>query len=177
MACKRARSRRWGDVYLTVVSIPRQEISLHECLADVYMVAEHVVLSRQGKNSAEPAGVRHRAESVFKVAKACVVLSAHVLALNDQTDFAFLELAVFTFDLVVKPGGENFVHRDRLMKSPIYRFSELITPLKKRPCNHAFIELRVPCQRGSHVSVYACLCVRAVCVRACVIRALLQKQR
>ena len=50
------------------------------------------MLSRQGKNSAEPAGVRHRAESVFKVAKACVVLSAHVLALNDQTDFAFLEL-------------------------------------------------------------------------------------
>ena len=82
---------------------------MHECLADVYMVAEHVVLSRQGKISAEPAGVRHRAESVFRVVKACVVLSAHVLALNDQTDFAFLELAVFTFDLVVKPGEENFV--------------------------------------------------------------------
>ena len=91
------------------MSVPGKEVSLHECLADVYMVAEHVVLSRQGKNSAEPAGVRHRAESVFKVAKACVVLSAHVLALNDQTDFAFLELAVFTFDLVVKPGGENSV--------------------------------------------------------------------
>jgi hypothetical protein len=81
---------------------------LHECLADVYMVAEHVVLSRQGKNSAETACVWHRAESVFKVANTCVVLSAHVLALNDQTDFAFLELSVFTFDLVVKPGGENF---------------------------------------------------------------------
>jgi hypothetical protein len=53
--------------------------------------------------------VRHRAESVFKVAKSCVILSAHVLALNDQTDFAFLELDLFTFDLVVKPGGENFV--------------------------------------------------------------------
>jgi hypothetical protein len=53
--------------------------------------------------------VWHRAESVFKVANTCVVLSAHVLALNDQTDFAFLELSVFMFDLVVKPGGENFV--------------------------------------------------------------------
>ncbi len=67
------------DVDLTVVSVPGKEVSLHECLADVYMVTEHVVLSRQGKNSAEPAGVRHRAESVFKVAQACVVLSAHVL--------------------------------------------------------------------------------------------------
>ena len=95
---------RWRDVNLTVVSVPGKEVSLHECLADVYMVAEHVVLSRQGKNSAETACVWHRAESVFKVANTCVVLSAHVLALNDQTDFAFLGLSVFTFDLVVKPG-------------------------------------------------------------------------
>ena len=50
--------RRWRDVDLTVVSVPGKEVSLHECLADVYVVAEHVVLSRQGKNSAEPAGVR-----------------------------------------------------------------------------------------------------------------------
>jgi len=102
------------------VSVPEKEVSLHECLADVYVVAEHVVLSCQGKNSAEPAGVRHRAESVFKVAKACVILSAHVLALNDQTDFAFLELAVFTFDLVVKPGGENFVLRSKRRSEDLY---------------------------------------------------------
>ena len=31
------------------------------------------------------------------------------VGLNDQADFAFLKLAVFAFDLVVKPGGENFV--------------------------------------------------------------------
>ena len=45
-----------------------------------------MVLSCQGKNRAETASMWHRAESIFKVAKACVVLSAHVLALNDQTD-------------------------------------------------------------------------------------------
>ena len=58
--------------------------------------------------------------ATFKVAKACVVLSAHVLALNDQTDFAFLELAVFTFDLVVKPGGENFVLRGKRRSEDLY---------------------------------------------------------
>ena len=78
-------------------------------VADVHMIAKHMVLSCQGKDRAETASVWHRAESIFKVAKACVVLSAHVLALNDQADFAFLKLAVFAFDLVVKPGGENFV--------------------------------------------------------------------
>jgi hypothetical protein len=62
----------------------------------------------------------HRAESIFKVAKACVVLSAHVLALNDQADFAFLELAVFAFDLVVKPGGENFVLRSKRRSEDLY---------------------------------------------------------
>ena len=42
----------------------------------------------------------HRAESIFKIANACVILSTHVLTLNDQTDFAFLELPLFAFDLV-----------------------------------------------------------------------------
>ena len=102
------------------MSIPRQEISLHECLADVHMIAEHMVLSCQGKNRAETASMWHRAESIFKVAKACVVLSAHVLALNDQADFAFLELAVFAFDLVVKPGGENFVLRSKRRSEDLY---------------------------------------------------------
>ena len=68
--------------YLTVVSISRQEISLHECLADVHMIAEHMVLSCQGKNRAETASMWHRAESIFKVAQACVVLSAHVSSID-----------------------------------------------------------------------------------------------
>ena len=72
------------------------------------MIAEHMVLSCQGKNRAETDSMWHRAEGIFKVSNACVILSTHVLTLNDQTDFAFLELSVFTFDLVVKPGGENF---------------------------------------------------------------------
>jgi hypothetical protein len=73
------------------VSIPRKEVSLHECLADINMITEHMVLSCQGKNRAETASMWHRAEGIFKVANACVILSTHVLTLNDQTDFVFLE--------------------------------------------------------------------------------------
>jgi hypothetical protein len=47
--------------------------------------------------------MRHRAEGIFKVANARIVLSAHVLSLNDQTNFAFIELSVFALDSVVKP--------------------------------------------------------------------------
>jgi hypothetical protein len=73
------------------------------------MVTKHVVLGGQGKNSAETACMWHRAKSILKVASTCVILSTHVLSLNDQTDFAFFELPVFAFDLVMKPGGENLV--------------------------------------------------------------------
>ena len=73
------------------------------------MIAEHMVLSCQGKNRAETDSMWHRAEGIFKVSNACVILSTHVLTLNDQTDFAFFELPVFAFDLVVKPSRENFV--------------------------------------------------------------------
>jgi hypothetical protein len=75
--------RWWRYVDLTVVSIPRKEISLHECLADVHMIAKHMVLSCQGKDRAETASMWHRAESIFKIANSCVILSTHMLALND----------------------------------------------------------------------------------------------
>jgi hypothetical protein len=48
--------------------------------------------------------MRHRAESIFKVANARIVLSAH-----DQTNFALIEQSVFALDFVVKPRGEGFV--------------------------------------------------------------------
>jgi len=100
-------SRRWGNVNLPIMSISGEEVSLHKCLADIYFVTKHVMLGGQGENCTETACMRHRAESIFKVASARIILSAHVLSLNDQTDFAFIELSVFALDLVVKPGGEN----------------------------------------------------------------------
>ena len=59
----------------------------------------------------ETARMRHRAESILKIASTCIIFSAHVLSLYDQTDFALFKLSVFALDLVVKPRGENFVLR------------------------------------------------------------------
>ena len=91
------------------MSISGEEVSLHKCLADIYFVTKHVMLGGQGENCTETACMRHRAESIFKVASARIILSAHVLSLNDQTNFAFIELSVFALDFVVKPRGEDFV--------------------------------------------------------------------
>jgi hypothetical protein len=42
-------------------------------------------------------------ECVLKVAYTRIVLQAHVLALNNKTNFTFVGLSVFTFDFVLKP--------------------------------------------------------------------------
>jgi hypothetical protein len=72
------------------------------------VIAEHVVLRSQRENSTETDCMRHRAESIFKVANARIVLSAYVLSLNDQTKFEFI-VSVFALDFAVKPRGEDFV--------------------------------------------------------------------
>jgi hypothetical protein len=101
----------WGNVDLPVVSIAGEKVSLHECLTDIYVVTKHMMLGSQGENCAETACMRHRAESIFKIASTRIIFSAHVLSLYDQTDFAVFKLSVFALDLVVKPRGENFVLR------------------------------------------------------------------
>ncbi len=104
-------SRQWGNVNLPIVSISAKEVSLQKRLADIYVVTKHVMLGGQGENCTETDCMWHRAENIFKVASARIILSAHVLSLNDQTDFAFIELSVFVLDLVMKSRGENFVLR------------------------------------------------------------------
>jgi hypothetical protein len=99
----------WGNVDLPVVSIAGEKVSLHECLTDIYVVTEHVMLSGQREDCTETTRMRYRAESVFKIAKTRLVFSAHVLSLYDQTDLALFELSVFALDLVVKPCGEDLV--------------------------------------------------------------------
>jgi hypothetical protein len=103
------KSRWWGYVNLPVVSISGEKVSLHECLTDIYVITEHVVLSGQREDCTETTCMRYRTESVFKIAKTRLVFSAHVLSLYYQTDLAFFELAVFALNLVVKPCGEDLV--------------------------------------------------------------------
>jgi hypothetical protein len=45
----------WGrkNINLTIVSIPRKQVPLNECLGDVNMVAMHAVLCGKGENHAE----------------------------------------------------------------------------------------------------------------------------
>ncbi|MFN9899281.1 MAG: hypothetical protein ACK55Z_10920, partial [bacterium] len=78
---------------------------MHECLTDIYVITEHVMLSGQREDCTETTRMRYRAKSVFKIAKTRLVFSAHVLSLYYQTDLAFFELAVFALNLVVKPCG------------------------------------------------------------------------
>jgi hypothetical protein len=103
------KSGWWGNVNLPVVSISGEKVSLHECLTDIYVITEHVVLSGQREDCTETTCMRYRTESVFKISKTRLVFSAHVLSLYYQTDLAFFELAVFALDLVVKPCGEDLV--------------------------------------------------------------------
>jgi hypothetical protein len=82
------KSGWWGNVNLPVVSISGEKVSLHECLTDIYVVTEHVMLSGQREDCTETTRMRYRAESVFKIAKTRLVFSAHVLSLYYQTDLA-----------------------------------------------------------------------------------------
>ena len=51
------------------------------------------------------------AKSVVKITYAVRVAFAHVLALYDKPDFAFVEIPIFPLDFVVKPCAENLVLR------------------------------------------------------------------
>jgi hypothetical protein len=50
-------------------------------LADVNVIAVHVVLSGESEDRAKPASVGHGTESVFEIAYTLLIFLVHVLAL------------------------------------------------------------------------------------------------
>jgi len=73
----------WGRGYvnLSLISISWQQVPLNECLANVNVIAVHVVLSGESEDRAKPASVRHGTESVFEIAYTLLIFLVHVLAL------------------------------------------------------------------------------------------------
>ena len=75
----------WGrrNINLTIVSIPLKQVPLNERLADVNVVAMHVVLWGKGENHEETASMWDRAESVLEIAPAIFIIAMHVLTLDN----------------------------------------------------------------------------------------------
>jgi hypothetical protein len=69
------------DIYLALVPVSWQQVPLNECLANVNVIAVHVVLSGESEDRAKPASVRHGTESVFEIAYTLLIFLVHVLAL------------------------------------------------------------------------------------------------
>ena len=69
------------DIYLALVPVSWQQVPLNECLADVNVIAVHVVLSGESEDRAKPASVWYGTESVFEIADTLLIFLVHVLAL------------------------------------------------------------------------------------------------
>ncbi len=101
----------WGDRYvdLVIVSITRQKVTLNECLTDIDVIRENVVMSDENQHQAQTVGVRYRTEAVFKITRVRCILLLQVLTLDDKTDLAALEGVIFSFNLVMKTSRKNVI--------------------------------------------------------------------
>ena len=73
------------------------------------MISKHVELGGKIKNSAETASSRHRAKRVVIITDSVSAFAFHVLTLYNESDFAFVELNPFPFNLVVEASAENSI--------------------------------------------------------------------
>ena len=53
--------------------------------------------------------MRDRAESILKIPTSLVILSMHVLPLDDETHFAFFECPLLSLDFIVEASREDFI--------------------------------------------------------------------
>jgi hypothetical protein len=100
---------RGRNVNFAIVSVTRKQISLNERLADIHMIAMHVILCCKGKNGAEATCMRYRAKCVFKISPTLIIFPMHMLALNYEAHFALFKLSLFTFDFIVETSREDFI--------------------------------------------------------------------
>ena len=100
---------RGRNVNFAIVPVTWKQISLNERLADIHMIAMHIILCCKRKNGAETTCMRYRAECVFKIPSALIIFPMHMLALNYEAHFALFKLSLLTLNFIVEASREDFI--------------------------------------------------------------------
>ena len=102
-------TRRGRNVNFAIVPVTWKQISLNERLADIHMIAMHIILCCKRKNGAEATCMRYRTECVFKISPTLIIFPMHMLALNYEAHFALFKLSLLTLNFIVEASREDFI--------------------------------------------------------------------